>query len=119
MKAKALKLTVSGRVQRVGYRRFLLDLAQEKELAGYARNERDGSVKILVQGDEARVKEFLANAKRPPPPALVKGVKQTAVKTKRGLKSFMIKFGSVPEELQEGFGTIQSEFNRGTNRIGA
>ncbi len=110
MKTKALKLTVSGRVQRVGYRRFLLDLAQEKELAGYAKNERDGSVKILVQGDESRVKEFLLNARHPPPPALVKGVKQTAVKTKGGLVSFVIKFGSVPEELQEGFGAMQTEF---------
>ncbi len=110
MKTKALKLTVSGRVQRVGYRKFLLDIAQEKGLAGYARNERDGSVTVLVQGAEARVKEFLAKARKPPPPALVREVRETVMKEKRGLVAFTIKFGSVQEELQEGFGAVQTEF---------
>jgi acylphosphatase len=110
MNTKAYRLTVSGRVQRVGYRKFVLDLAQEERLAGYARNERDGSVTILVQGAETRVKEFLAKARNPPPPALVKDFREAAVKTKRGLETFMIKFGSVQEELQEGFGAIQTEF---------
>ncbi len=119
MKTKALKLTVSGRVQRVGYRGFVLDIAQEKGLAGYARNERGGSVTILVQGAEVRVKEFLVKARNPPPPALVKEIREKVAKTKRGLVNFTIKFGSVQEELQEGFGAIQTEFNRGTNRIGA
>jgi acylphosphatase len=111
MDTRALKLTVSGRVQRVGFRRFVLDVAQEKGLAGYARNERDGSVTILVQGAEAEVKEFLAKARNPPPPALVKHVSEREVKAKRGLLAFTIKFGSVAEELQEGFGAIQTEFS--------
>ncbi len=40
---------------------FVLDIAQEKGLAGYARNGRGGSVTIFVQGAEARVKDGLGS----------------------------------------------------------
>lgn len=97
-------------MQRVGYRRFVLDVAQEMGLAGYAKNERDGSVTILVQGADAGVKEFVSKARNPTPPAMVRGIREEAVKSKKGLGAFMIKFGSVQEELQEGFGAIETEF---------
>jgi acylphosphatase len=34
---------VCGRVQRIGYRRFVLDSAQELGLSGYVKNERVAS----------------------------------------------------------------------------
>jgi acylphosphatase len=110
MVVKAEKLTVTGRVQRVGYRRYILDLAQEKGLAGYVRNEKDGSVTIFVQGEEKILSDFLAKVHNPPPPAFVKDVRKLSSKPYPGLKHFGIKFGSVSEELQEGFGAMQTEF---------
>jgi acylphosphatase len=66
---KAFLVKVFGRVQRVGYRRFVLDSAQELGLSGYVRNEKDGSVTVFVQGDDAVVEKFIEMLKSPPQPA--------------------------------------------------
>jgi len=101
---------VFGRVQRVGYRRFVLDSAQELGLSGYVRNEKDGSVTVFVQGDDAVVEKFIEVLKTPPQPAYVRSVDIKEVKPKPRLKYFAIKPSPLHEELQEGFGAMQSIF---------
>ncbi len=110
MAVRASKLNVLGRVQRVGYRRFVLDTAQELGVAGYVRNEGDGSVAIFAQGDEVKLKEFLEKTRSPPSPAQVREMKELPAKADPRLTRFSIKFGTVQEELQEGFGAVQTEF---------
>jgi acylphosphatase len=107
---KAFLVRVFGRVQRVGYRRFVLDSAQELGLSGYVRNERDGSVTVFVQGDDAAVEKFIEMLKSPPQPAYVRSVDIKEVKPKPRLKYFAIKPSPLHEELQEGFGAMQSIF---------
>jgi acylphosphatase len=99
-----------GRVQRVGYRRYLLDIAQEQGLAGYVRNEKDGTVTIFVQGRAEKVANFEKMAGRPPPPAAVTQMRRVQLEPRPGLRHFGIRFGSTAEELQEGFGAMQTEF---------
>ncbi len=106
---KAYRVRVRGRVQRVGYRGFLLDLAQDMGLAGFVENRRDGSVLVFVQGSEGSVRGFLDLAKSPPR-GIVRGVDVEEVEAEPGLEYFEIKFGSVQEELQEGFGAMETEF---------
>ncbi len=106
---KAYRVRVRGRVQRVGYRGFLLDLAQDMGLAGFVENRRDGSVLVFVQGSEGSVRDFLDLAKSPPR-GIVRGVDVEEVEAEPGLEYFEIKFGSVQEELQEGFGAMETEF---------
>jgi len=110
MSTKASKLVVAGRLQRVGYRRYVLDLAQEEGLAGYVKNENDGSVTIFVQGNETALAKFVKKAGKPPAPVLVKEMKRLPARPDAKLKHFAIRFGSVQEELQEGFGAMQTEF---------
>jgi acylphosphatase len=107
---KAFLVRVFGRVQRVGYRRFVLDSAQELGLSGYVRNERDGSVTVFVQGDDAVVEKFIEMLKSPPQPAYVRSVDIKEIKPKPRLKYFAIKPSPLHEELQEGFGAMQSIF---------
>jgi acylphosphatase len=107
---KASLVRVFGRVQRVGYRRFVLDSAQELGLSGYVRNEKDGSVTVFVQGDDAVVEKFIEMLKSPPQPAYVRSVDIKEVKPKPRLKYFAIKPSPLHEELQEGFGAMQSIF---------
>jgi acylphosphatase len=107
---KASLVRVFGRVQRVGYRRFVLDSAQELGLSGYVRNEKDGSVTVFVQGDDAVVEKFIQMLKTPPQPAYVRSVEIKEVKPKPRLKHFTIKPSPLHEELQEGFGAMQSIF---------
>jgi len=63
---KALRIYVYGRVQRIGYRRYVANLAQETGLKGYVRNLSNGSVEILVQGNEEELKKFMETNKNPP-----------------------------------------------------
>jgi acylphosphatase len=49
------RLTVSGRVQGVGYRDWVVATGLRLGLTGWVRNRRDGSVEALIVGDEGAV----------------------------------------------------------------
>ena len=106
---EARLLRVSGRVQRVGYRRYALELAQELGLAGYAKNLPDGSVQILVQGEEEKLTRFLELV-RSPPLGEVREVRVEEVPADPSIGEFRIVYGELAEELQEGFGAMQAVF---------
>ena len=107
---RAFKARVSGRVQRSGYRRFVLEIAQEVGVSGYVRNELDGSVTVFVQGEEGLVEKFLERVREPPLPTAVKGFEVEAAEPNSEVRFFKIEFGSLAEELQEGFGSMEREF---------
>ena len=71
----ARRLSISGRVQGVGFRYALADEAQARNLSGWVRNRRDGSVEALVAGPEAEVEALIAWARRGPPAARVTDVR--------------------------------------------
>ncbi|MEM1584691.1 MAG: acylphosphatase [Nitrososphaerota archaeon] len=107
---KAFLLRFYGRVQRVGFRRFVQEFAQDLGLSGYVKNERDGSVTVFVQGDDEAVAKFIEVVKSPPPPASIKIVEEKEVKPRSKMKFFEIRYGKLVDELQEGFGAMQSIF---------
>jgi acylphosphatase len=55
----ALRLTVSGRVQGVGFRWWAQNTARALNLAGRVRNLDDGRVEIIAQGDPDAVRRLL------------------------------------------------------------
>jgi acylphosphatase len=103
-------LRVYGRVQRVGFRRYVLDLAQDLNLSGYVKNLSDGSVEIFVQGEEEKLSKFLESIKQPPPPAKIREIKEEETSEKTEIKEFRIVYGEIADELQEGFGAMQTTF---------
>ncbi|MEM3921473.1 MAG: acylphosphatase, partial [Nitrososphaerota archaeon] len=105
---KAFLLRFYGRVQRVGFRRFVQESAQDLGLSGYVKNERDGSVTVFVQGDDEA--KFIEVVKSPPPPAFIKTMEEKEVKPRSKMKFFEIRYGRLVDELQEGFGAMQSIF---------
>jgi acylphosphatase len=54
-----LKGEVTGKVQRVGYRDFIQNAASELGLFGYVKNNQDGSVSVLVQGEPDNLRLFV------------------------------------------------------------
>ena len=106
----AVKGITRGRVQRVGFRRYVLDLAQEMGIAGYVKNLKDGSVELFAQGEGAGLAEFLNRVRNPPPPVRVKELAVEDVPVDPSLTSFVVSYGSLEDELQEGFGAMQAEF---------
>ena len=48
-----------GRVQGVGFRYTVQDLARNYDVRGYVRNLPDGRVELVAEGDEAEIGRFL------------------------------------------------------------
>jgi len=72
-------LLVRGRVQGVGYRWFVRELATSLGLSGWTRNRDDGSVEVQAEGDAAAVEEFVLRLVDGNPAARVEGIEsQTA-----------------------------------------
>ncbi|HEV8552373.1 MAG TPA: acylphosphatase [Casimicrobiaceae bacterium] len=67
----ARRLTISGQVQGVGFRYALADEARARNLRGWVRNRRDGSVEAVVAGPEGDVEAVIAWARHGPPAAQV------------------------------------------------
>jgi acylphosphatase len=62
---------ISGMVQGVGYRYFVLHRAQSLELAGYVRNLRDGRVEVVAEGEEQALKTILEELQQGTPGVIV------------------------------------------------
>lgn len=110
MATKAFKIKVSGRVQRVGFRRYVLDLAQDMNVSGYISNLADGSVEVFAQGEDLEIKKFVEELKKAPYPVVIKDLVVKEDRLMPEFKTFSIRYGSIQEELQEGFGAMQSIF---------
>ena len=52
---------VSGRVQGVGYRFFVLETAQNLSLLGWARNLPDRRVEVVAEGERSRLERLTAS----------------------------------------------------------
>jgi len=107
---EAYTLRVCGRVQRVGFRRYILDLAQDLNLTGHAKNLPDGSIEIFIQGEKEPLSKFFQMLKQPPPPTAIKEIREEETATNPEIKEFKLIYGELSEELQEGFGAMQAIF---------
>jgi acylphosphatase len=72
-----LHLSITGRVQGVGYRDSMRLVTQALGVTGWVRNRADGSVEAVVQGTERDVERVVAWCHNGPPGANVKYVNTT------------------------------------------
>ena len=71
-------VTISGRVQGVGYRYFVEHEARSRDLEGWVRNRRDGSVEALFSGPAEAVAAMIAACCRGPSSARVEALQDEA-----------------------------------------
>ena len=74
MDIEATDIVVTGRVQGVFYRAGMREQAERLDVAGWVRNEPDGSVRAHLEGAPAAVSELLEWCANGTPAAQVDGV---------------------------------------------
>jgi acylphosphatase len=86
----AYRYWVSGRVQGVGYRYFVLREAEALQITGFARNLHDGRVEVVAEGTPDALSQFEQRLKEGPAFASVTNVER-AEATARGDAGFHIR----------------------------
>ena len=69
-----VRVSISGRVQGVGFRYYTLREARRRGVHGWVRNRSDGTVEAMLQGSREAVDGLLAWARTGPPSARVSDV---------------------------------------------
>lgn len=87
----ARHLTISGRVQGVGFRYYTLDAANREGVTGYVCNMPDGSVEAYIEGEAESVTRVERAIRSGPPGARIEEVEADAVTPTGAFKTFRIK----------------------------
>ena len=61
-----VNMKITGKVQGVGFRYFVLQQAQELGINGWVSNKPNGDVEALAQGEKADLEQFIAKVKKGP-----------------------------------------------------
>ena len=88
--AEARRFLVRGRVQGVGFRWFVEREAHILGIAGWVRNNSDGSVEVLAQGTHEQLSGLRARLHQGPRAARVDNVEESQARPASGLSSFRI-----------------------------
>ncbi len=75
----ALALTISGRVQNVGFRFSTVRKAEENDIKGFVKNQIDGTVYIEAEGETVALNNFVAWCHEGPPSAVVENVSKQEI----------------------------------------
>jgi acylphosphatase len=95
MRGAIRQVTVTGRVQGVGYRAWVADEASARHLEGWVRNVRDGRVEALLAGPADVVADMIEACRRGPSMARVEAVREEdghsdALKLRRAGERFSV-----------------------------
>ncbi len=89
---KAVRATVTGRVQGVGFRYATAEEARRRGLAGWVRNLADGRVEVMAQGSVPVVDSLVAWLTDGPRLASVVNVEVVSVEPETDLAGFSVRF---------------------------
>lgn len=85
------RVFISGKVQRTGFRDWVVRKASELGVVGWVRNLKDGRVELLVAGEEEAMTALIDACRDGPPHARVDHV-ETRADTERLPKGFTKRF---------------------------
>jgi len=87
---EARRFVVRGRVQGVGFRWFVEREAHRLGIAGWVRNNADGSVEILAMGSHEQLVGLRSRLREGPRAARVDAVEESEARPIAGLSTFRI-----------------------------
>jgi len=89
---KALHIIVSGLVQGVGFRYFVVNKASQLGLMGYVKNTLNGDVEILAEGNVGMLNQFIEEVKIGPISSDVRSAKIEWIEVTENLGDFTVRF---------------------------
>jgi len=104
------RIVVDGVVQGVGYRYSVRAIARAHNLAGYVKNQEDGTVEIVCEGERNDIDSFAEKVKILEEPIRVDKVDVSFEEPKQEFRTFKIVTGELAEEVVEGFSTGSTYF---------
>jgi len=87
---KRFKIRIYGLVQGVFFRVNTKKVAEELGLNGWIKNKEDGSVEVLVEGEESKIQELLKWCKKGSSASIVEKIEIKREKFNGEFKSFEI-----------------------------
>ena len=89
---RTVRAHITGRVQGVGFRAWTRSEAHAFGLVGWVRNEPDGSVSALIQGETRKVEAMLVRLGSGPPGAAVSRIEAEENTETPPLRSFEVRY---------------------------
>lgn len=86
------RIFVTGRVQGVGYRDWVVRTAQRTGLTGWVRNLRDGRVEMVVAGEDEALNALIEGCRVGSPLSRVEHVEAYPADGEKGHKGFTKRF---------------------------
>ena len=94
MEIARLEATVTGRVQGVGFRYFVLREAMDVGLDGWVANTTGGAVKVVAEGPRPNLDVLLDRLREGPPAAIVDHVSEAFMPATGTLGPFTVRSGA-------------------------
>lgn len=105
-------ITAEGKVQKVGYRDRVQEIARECKLVGKVENREDGTVEIICEGEKKVIEDFKRKIKIKDELIEVKNISAAYEESTGEFKYFKIEYGGVAEEIGESVGAGRRELIR-------
>lgn len=86
-----VNILITGIVQGVGFRKFVRREARLKSLVGWVRNNPDGSVELVAQGEKQTLEEFIKQCEKGSLLSEVDEVRVTWTESKETYTDFLIR----------------------------
>ncbi len=89
---ECVRATVTGMVQGVGFRFFVVRAASRRDITGWVRNAPNGAVEVMAEGDPGMLKELVSKLQEGPPAARVTGVSVEPRESLANYQKFEVRF---------------------------
>jgi acylphosphatase len=86
------EIKISGRVQGVGFRYFVQRRAAEFDISGWVKNERDGTVLVMAQGDVKDLMSFIEHLRVGPSASRVTSLVKSQMPSLENFSGFQIRY---------------------------
>jgi acylphosphatase len=92
MEHARVHLEITGVVQGVGFRFFVVHWARHLGLTGWVRNRGDGSVEVMAEGEQGMLNDFVKKMHVGPVAAHVRAVNATPLDARGEYQAFEVRY---------------------------